>query len=112
MQTSGGYVTVPTPGTPVNAALNVPQYLTKPVICHGYLFQAKAGNSGKVYLGLRGFNKTTGAGMFHVLLAPTDTSLPSFSAALTIAPNGLCLSEVFVDADETDDGVLITYLVT
>lgn len=114
MQGSGGFVTVPTPGTPVNAASNVQGYATKGVPCHGYLFQGKVGNVGKVYIGLRGFNKTTGVGLFHVLLPPTDIASPppSFSVALTIAPNGLNLAEVFIDADQANDGVLITYLQT
>jgi hypothetical protein len=116
MIASGGFVTVPAPGTPVNAAVNVPQYLTVPVKCHGFMFQALPGNTGLVYIGGQGMDKVTGAEVYAVIAipptAPDTTQLPSFSAALTISPNGLCLSMVFVDADQVDDGVLVSYLKT
>src|SRR3990167_7769393 len=111
MIASGGKITVGTPGTPVAAIMNLPAS-PRPWACHGVMFQALPTNTGRVYIGTAAVDRTTLANAFAILAIPTANILPSFSAALTIAPNGLVLNTFYVDADEADDGVILTYLVT
>lgn len=80
--------------------------------CHAVLFQAKKSNVGVVYIGRSDMVRSTLAGCAAQLAIPTANSIPSFSIALTIAPDGVDLSDLWVDADTADDGVLVTLLVT
>lgn len=94
-----GFVTVPTPGTPVplsatalNAAIRV---------------QARSApgsqNVGNVYLGSKGMNKSTGAGVYAVL-GPEDTG--------HFPPHGgpwFDLGQLYLDADNAGDGVLVAF---
>lgn len=106
-----GPLTVPTPGTPVSVSTLLPANKHQP--CHGILFQALPTNTGKVYVGNRTLDSSTLVGCYAILAIPTTNQLPTFSAALTIAPNGLDAAQTFfVDADNADDGVLVTILVT
>lgn len=111
MIASAGPITVATPGTPVPAITNLP-VTPRPYSCHGVLFQALPTNTGKVYIGTAEMDPTAFTGLFAMLAIPTDNQIPSFSAALTITPNGMVLDQFYVDADNADDGVLLTYLVT
>ena len=106
-----GPLIVPVPGTPV-AAQTLLRQPTQTQMIHGVMFEVLPGNTGKVYIGTSEMNKTTLANCFAWLGVPTDTQSPTFSAALTIAPNGLRVNDYFIDADVADDGVLVTILVT
>ena len=113
-----GPVSVPVPGTPVRLTagvtanaegiINNPERFT----CHAVLLQAKPANQGKVYIGWAEMNRTTLAEVSGVLAIPTDNSIPSYSISLTLSPAGVALSELYIDADEANDGVLVTVLVT
>lgn len=106
-----GKLTVPVPGTPVAVQALLAQP-TKPYLCHGVMFQALPTNTGRIFIGTVEMDSTTLANVFAILAIPTDNQLPTFSAALTISPNGLKLNEFYIDAEVPDDGVLITVLVT
>ena len=111
-----GKVTVPVPGTPVIATINLPNqgisFGERPYVCHAVMFQALRGNTGAVFIGTAALDAASEANLFAVLAIPTTNSLPSFSAALTIAPNGLVLNEFYIDAAVAGDGVLVTFMVT
>jgi hypothetical protein len=104
-----GKVTVTTPGTLVRATLNRSDP-AKALPCHGILFEALPTNVGRVYVGRSGLNRTTLAGVFAMLPVPTTNVLPTFSTALTLAPNGLAAHDFYIDADNAGDGVLICFL--
>ena len=101
---------LPTPGTPLRATQN----LTPPgdrLAVHGVLIQALPGNTGRVYIGLPTLNKTTCVGCYAILPAPAGAALPSFSTALTLAPNAINVADFWIDVDAGGDGVIITALI-
>lgn len=102
-----GAITVPTPGT------RVAIYTGQHKGIHAILFQALEGNTGNVYVGNKGLNKTTLVGCYGVITVPqSGQPLPHWSAAYTPSPAGLDSLENFtVDADQADDGVLVTYVI-
>jgi hypothetical protein len=116
-QGSLGEITVPTPGTPVGVttgtvyAPNPAGGYTKSAAIHAILIQVLPGNTGKIYVGGPGFNKSTGVGRYCILPIPTVNFLPAFNVALTIAPNALTLNDYYIDADNADDGVTVSFLV-
>lgn len=113
-----GPVNVVTPGIPVRVTANITTdahgitNLPTKFSCHAALFQARKANTGKVYIGLPTMDRTTGAGVAAVLAIPTDNSIPAFSISLTLAPAGLDLSSLYLDADVAGEGALLTILVT
>lgn len=112
-----GLLQVSTPGTPVQVTSLIPAAsLLKPrYMIHGVLFQARPTNAGLVYIGEATMDRTALTGLFAVLPAPSGgpprVSIPSFSVAITIAPNGLRLEDYWVDVDTAEDGVLVSVLV-
>lgn len=102
---------VSVPGTLVQATSLEPDP-AKPLSCHGVLFQTLPTNTGRVFIGTRNLVRATLAQCFAWLPIPTVNQAPSFSVALTIAPNGLKLNDYWVDADVANDGVIVTILVT
>lgn len=104
----GAAVTVSAAGTPVAVAANY--WNTKQTSIHGILIQALPGNTGKVYIGSDAMDKSTMANVYAVLPVPTTNFVPSFSAALTIAPNALKLSDFYIDVDVNNEGALVSVL--
>lgn len=113
-----GPITVPVPGVPARATSTITtdaggiQNDPTKFSCHAALFQARPGNTGNVYIGTSNMVRATLVGVAAVLAIPTANSIPAFSIALTLAPAGVDLSELYVDADVADEGVLLTLLVT
>lgn len=110
-----GPVTVAAAGTPVQAISVLPaadRLRQKDPNVHGVMVQALSTNGGKIYVGTKGLDKTTLANVIAVLGVPTDTVIPAFSAALTIAPNAIDLSDIYLDADTNDEGALVSILQT
>lgn len=114
-----GKISVPTPGTPVKLTTTAeyqalaaqgmnPAFFT----CQAVLFQAWKANTGAVYVGRLGLNRTTGAAVSAVLGIPTDGSIPSHGASNHLAPAGIDLSVYYLDADQANDGALVSLLVT
>lgn len=105
-----GKFTVAVPGTLVRAT----SQLTNPAASypvHGVLFQVLPANVGRVYIGANNMSRVDRTGLFGVLAAPSGSLLPSFSVALTIAPNGIKLGDFYLDADTAGDGVIVTVLI-
>ena len=111
-----GKIAVPTPGTPVQLTQSA-EYLAALQSAFGtsvfqtaqaVLFQAWGANTGTVYVGKSTLNRSTGAG---VAAALSSTS-PNFGAANQMAPAGVDLSAFFLDADDANDGALVTILMS
>ncbi len=107
-----GKITVAVPGTPVNLYAQLDPSFYRFKSYHAILLQALHDNSGRIYIGGVGMNKTTRAACAAVLAVPSSGSIPSFGIANTIAPAAVDLSALWIDADDADDGVLCTLLVT
>jgi hypothetical protein len=112
-----GKIIVPVPGTPVRATINEPDP-TKRLAAHAVMVEALAGNTGKIYIGLTGMNKTTfnaaansNAGVLAVLAVPTANTIPTFSATISYAPAPFNIADLFIDSDNANEGVLITAIV-
>lgn len=113
-----GKIAVVTPGTLVRvtdtvASVDTGGHLNTPTrfTCQAALFQALQENVGRVYIGMANMNRTTRANTAAVLAIPATTSLPSFGISILGAPAGVDLSELFIDADNAGDGVLLTLLI-
>lgn len=104
-----GKVTVPSIGTPVQATSGQASPDDKHEhLYHSGLIQVWYENTGKIWLGTQTMNKATGAGVYCVLPAPTASSIPSINIADVMSRNGVQLSDIWIDADVNDEGVLVT----
>jgi len=101
---------VPTPGTPVRATTNLPVAEQK-LRVHGVLIQALPGNTGRVYIGTSALNRAAFTDLYAVLAVPSGAALPSFSTALTLAPNAINVGDFYIDCDVASDGVIVTVLI-
>lgn len=111
IDTVGTPLTVPVPGTLVRVTSLRPNPAAH-VGVHGIMFQARPANVGRVYIGRATMNRGALTDTYAVIPVPTLNFLPTFSIALTIAPNALPLEDFYVDADNVGDGVLVTFLVS
>ena len=105
---SFGSVIIPVGGIPVRVV--VPPTMNPPS-CHALIIQTLRSNTGKIYIGLSGMQRTTLAQTLAVLPIPTDNLLPTFSIALTVAANAINVADLWLDADVNGEGVLISALV-
>lgn len=102
-----GKVTVVTPGTPVQATVNQSSPNTR-IPAYSIMFQALPGNVGSVYVGLIGLNKSTLAQVVAIIAVPTTNSSPAFTVTITYAPGGLNVADFYIDANNAQDGVLVS----
>ena len=105
----GKFATV-TPGTPIRLTSTQADPAAK-FSCHGVLIQALKSNVGVIYIGKSGLVRSTYANVGAVLGIPTTNFLPSFTVALTLAPNSINLSDFYIDSDNAGDGVLVSVLI-
>lgn len=82
-----------------------------PATVHAVVIQVLPSNTGKVYVGVSGLNKTTLAGVLSVLAVPTANMLPAFSISITHAANAIPVTDLYIDVDTGGEGVLISALV-
>lgn len=113
-----GKLSVPDATTPVSVLSRLsPQQLqkiqatTQLAPAHGVQLQGYFSNTGKIWIGDRDMNKATGNGVGHLLAPPSTNFYPSWSAALTIAPNALTLADIYISVDTAADTVLLFLLV-
>lgn len=106
-----GKVVVATAGTPVQATVNQTSP-TAPLVCHAILVEVLPTNTGKIYVGLVGFSKTTLVGALAILPPPTTNSYANWGGSVGFAPNAVEASQVYIDADNSGEGVLISLLLT
>ena len=99
-------VLVPTPGTPVPLSTSIHT-------AHSIQVQPILANAGSVYVGIGGLVKGTLVNVMAVLPKPSSSTsgpLPPWSAANEAASNGISVQEVFIDADNANDGVIVTII--
>ena len=100
----------PTPGTPIQVtSLIAGAQASEP--CHGVMIQARKGNVGVAYVGNSVMNRAAETGIFAQLAIPTANTIPSFTAALTLAPNAINLADLWIDVDSNGDGVIVSVLI-
>lgn len=100
---SFGKVTVTTAGTPVRATLNESTPSAR-VGLQSFTVFALLGNTGaNIYVGSSAMNKTTLAGVYAIV--PKGTSA---GAIINLAPTGINLNEIYLDADTSGDAALVS----
>lgn len=112
--TALGRLTVPVPGTKVAVSSIIPagvwSSVNGPYKGHGIMLQVLPTNTDRITV-----YQLQADGSYNevaFLAAPTDNFIPSFSAALTIAPNSIVMSDLYVDAAVADEGVIVDLLVS
>lgn len=100
----------PTPGTPVPVTSLLPAS-GYPEKIHGILIQARRANTSYTFVGNAEMDPANDEGLHGQLAVPTINTIPSWSAALTLAPNAINLSEIYVDAQNPGDGVIVSVLI-
>lgn len=103
-------IAVPIPGTLVRVTTGQENPQEK-FACHGALIQAFWSNTGRVYIGRSTMNKATKTDIIAVLAIPTDNTIPSFTAALTLSPNAINLSDLYLDVDVAGEGAIVSVLI-
>lgn len=108
-----GAVQVVTPGTPVSVMTNLAQ-VPAPIhkSCQAIAFQALPTNVGVVYIGYRGMVRATFANVAAVIPAPGSNITGPFitaTIALPMSPAGLNAADFYVDANNSSDGVIVSY---
>jgi hypothetical protein len=78
---------------------------------HAFVVEALESNTGKVYIGIAGMDKTTRVGVLMTLPVPTANLIPTFSVSLTAAANALSLTDIWIDTDNNGEGVTISGIV-
>jgi hypothetical protein len=101
-----GLVIVTTAGTPVPVSAT-------PLNCNAaYFTTVRASQSGQqMYVGVTGMNKSTLAGVMKVLEKPTATAADSFQMTPKKGKALIDLSRVYIDADTSGDGILVSALI-
>ena len=106
---SAGFVTT-TAGVLVRLTDNESDPTTN-LDAHSIMAEALQGNTGRVYIGSADMVRATGVGVYAVIPIPTANILPTFTATIAYAPAALLLSELFLDVDVDNEGVLVSYVV-
>ena len=107
-----GKLTVPVAGTPEQLFALLDQTRFRFKTFQSVLLQAIFSNTGKIYIGEEGMNKTTFENCAAVLVIPSASGIPSFGASNPVAPAGIDLTALYLDADVSGEGVLCTLLVS
>jgi|SRR5581483_10941940 len=100
-----GKVSVTSPGTPVQVTSDLS------IRCAKILFAVDTANTGKTYLGGAGMSKTTRAGVGRAFTQP-PASGPQDGLLISERPgegNSLRPADYWIDADNANDGLLVTY---
>lgn len=109
MLRSRGKVTVTSAGTPVRLTTNESTPSAR-LGCHAFMVESLSTNTGKIFIGTSGMNKTTLAGVVAILAIPTSNILPVFTVGFSGAPNAFNLADYYVDADNSGEAVLVSTL--
>lgn len=112
MITVVGKIIVPAPGTPVQLSAGFAALGLTRTTVHAAMMQALKSNAGAVYIGTSVMNKGTLVGCAGVLAIPTTNSIPSMGISNTLIPAGVDMDVLYVDADNANEGLLLTVLVT
>lgn len=104
-----GYVTVATGGTPVQATALAAGKLTN---TQKIVVQAHPSNAGIGYVGRKGMNTTTGAGVCGVVPKPVNNTTGPFAELVLDAPTqlgGMQLADLYIDGT-TSDKFIVRYI--
>lgn len=107
MQLSLGKVTIASAGTPERVTKNQTAP-TAQLLSHSYLVEALGTNNGKIYIGSSTMDRSTLAGVYAILPPPTTNVFPSFSATVAFLPLNFDMSQIYMDADTSDEGALVS----
>lgn len=103
-----GKIPIPNAGQPVQVV--APPSMNPPS-CHAVIIEALPTNTGKIYIGLQDLDKVSLAQVLIILPVPTVNLLPTFSIAVTVAGNAINIGNLWLDADNSGEGVLLSALV-
>ena len=108
MLVSLGKIVIATPGVKLRATNNQTDP-TKGFLAHSVLIEAWPSNTGKIYICDRSTaNTTTGVGLLAILGIPTANFIPTFTDTISYASNGCNIEQIWIDADNPNDGVLVS----
>ena len=103
-----GRINVPTAGTNTVVTGGITNILTgDPLLVKSISIQADPANLGNIYVGVKDMDATAAAfpGVLVILAAGQQTSLN-----INDQMNGLSLTQIFLDADNSDEGALVAAL--
>ena len=101
---SFGKIAVPTPGTPVRVTSDVNLRAVR------LRFAVVIGETGRVFLGVAGMNKATGAGVLKEFW-PTGAGGGTADELVLESVNGLRPADYYVDANVAGEGLIVAYWV-
>jgi hypothetical protein len=100
-----GKTAVPTPGTPVRVTSDTS------IRAHRFRFAVAIGETGRVFLGVAGMNKASGAGVVKEFWPTGAGGGVADELVLESAAGELRPSDYYVDANTADEGLIIAYWV-
>ena len=102
---SFGKIAVPTPGTPVRVTSDTT------IRAHRIRFAVAIGETGRVFLGVQGMNKLTGAGVVKEFWPTGAGGDVADELVLESAAGDLRPSDYYVDANTAGEGLIVAYWV-
>ena len=99
-----GKVAVPTPGTPVRVTSDTT------IRAHRIRFAVAIGETGRVFLGVAGLNKASGAGVLKEFWPTGAGGGVADELVIESAAGDLRLSDYYVDANTAGEGLIVAYL--
>lgn len=102
---SFGQIVVTTPGSPVRLTANQLNPAAS-VLVHALLVQPATGNIGRIYIGNTPNFVKNGTGQIAWLPAPSLNVAPAFSETISYAENAIQASELYIDVDNSGEGVI------
>ena len=100
----------PTVGTNSAITTNFPGLVNTRRGFNTLYLQVGAANTGDIYFGQTGFNKSSKVGLITILRPPTANHLPDLAFNIPNSVNPFLLSDYAVTCDQNGDGVQITVL--
>ena len=103
-----GKITVVTAGTSIRATVNESDPLHR-YPAHSYMVEVNSSNTGKIYVGKSDpVDRTNWTNVIAILPPPTSNIFPAFSATVTYSVASFNMAEVWIDADNSGESVLIS----
>lgn len=110
-----GLIAVPDAGTPVRIAATA-AYLASAAAnfqtCQGILVQAWHANTGRMYLGDATLVAASGVGVIGIVENPTPPTTPLLQIDNPANSVGVNIGDLCLDAETSNDGALVTLIVT
>jgi hypothetical protein len=102
---SFGKIAVPAPGTPVRVTSDTT------IRAHRIRFAVAIGETGRVFLGVQGMNKATGAGVVKEFWPTGAGGGVADELVIESAAGELRPSDYYVDANSAGEGLIVAYWV-